>query len=200
MVRRGSGFFIFKAGTPILSSMMYIALLRGINVGGHTVRMDYLRQLFAELGFQNVRTYIQSGNVFFETDEANDEALAEKIETHLHQTLGYDVPVFVRTVDEVEKLIALDPFNKIVPQPDLRFCIVFTNSTIPKGLKLPITTPKQDMEIIGVTEHEAFVVWHIVNGRPPSPPKNFFKDTIGNVNTSRFFHTTVKILEAARKA
>ena len=44
--------------------MLYIALLRGINVGGHVVKMERVRELFAELGFTNVRTYIQSGNVF----------------------------------------------------------------------------------------------------------------------------------------
>src|SRR3712207_3045843 len=49
--------------------MVYIALLGGINVGGHNVKMEHLRQLFAQLGFANVRSYIQTGNVFFETSE-----------------------------------------------------------------------------------------------------------------------------------
>ena len=59
----------------------YIALLRGINVGGHTVRMEDLRPLFEELGLENVRTYIQSGNVFFGTQARMPSASPERSKT-----------------------------------------------------------------------------------------------------------------------
>jgi uncharacterized protein (DUF1697 family) len=70
----------------------YIALLRGINVGGHTLTMDELRRHFVALGLGSVRTYIQSGNVFFQADLADRLALADTIERHLRAVLGYDVP------------------------------------------------------------------------------------------------------------
>ena len=72
--------------------MIYIALLRGINVGGHLVKMERLRDLFMELGFTHVRTYIQSGNVFFETTQTDRKGVSQTIEQHLHQALGYEVP------------------------------------------------------------------------------------------------------------
>jgi uncharacterized protein (DUF1697 family) len=62
---------------------LYIALLRGINVGGHFVKMDALRSLFVPLGFENVRSYIQSGNIFFETTEQDKLRLRKTIETQL---------------------------------------------------------------------------------------------------------------------
>ena len=83
--------------------MTYIAFLRAINVAGRTVKMARLRELFAELGFANVRSYIQSGNVFFETDETDRALLTGMIAGHLLQALGYEVGVFLRTIPEVER-------------------------------------------------------------------------------------------------
>ncbi len=57
--------------------MVYIALLGGINVGGHNVKMEHLRQLFTQLGFANVRSYIQTGNVFFETSQDDRHVLTQ---------------------------------------------------------------------------------------------------------------------------
>ena len=176
--------------------MLYIAFLRGINVGGHVVKMERLRELFAELGFTNVRTYIQSGNVFFETTQTNRETVTQTIEQHLHAALGYKVPVFLRTIQEFEEILALDPFKHLDVTPDMRLCVVFTAESIPNTLALPLRSPKNDIEIIHTTEHEAFMVWYIINGRPPAA-YNF--KVLGEKTTSRFFHTAAKILQAAKK-
>ena len=66
----------------------YIALLRAINVGGHTVKMEQLRGLFADIGFANVETFIASGNVIFDALSADEAALATQIEHSLAQALG----------------------------------------------------------------------------------------------------------------
>jgi uncharacterized protein (DUF1697 family) len=176
--------------------MIYIALLRGINVGGHAVRMERLRELFTELGFTRVRTYIQSGNVFFETEQADRKILTQTIEQHLQQALGYEVPVFLRTIAELEQIVALDPFQRVSVTPDMRTCIVFTSDIIPKTLDLPLRSAKNDMEIIHTTDYEAFTVWYLINGRPPAGQG--FK-VLGDRTTTRFFHTTAKILQAAKK-
>src|SRR3712207_818810 len=170
---------------------MYIAFLRGINVGGHIVKMERLRHLFTELGFANVRTYIQSGNVFFETGEDNRDVLAQKIERHLRQALGYDVPVFLRTVAELEHILALDPFKNIDITPDIRLCVMFLAEPVANDLALPLRSPKNDSEIVHMTALEAFVVWYLIKGRPPS--SNFLDKTLGRRTTTRFFHTTAKI-------
>ena len=177
--------------------MDYIALLRGINVGGHTVKMDALRRYVEELGFGNVRTYIQSGNVFFATEETDRGALAERIERHLRAALGYEVPVCLRTVAELERVVAADPFAHLTVTPDMRLCVMFTNEAIPRDLTLPLRSPKGGMEIIATTEHEAFVVWYLKDGRPPA--SYGFEDVLGKKVTTRFFHTTAKILAAAKQ-
>jgi uncharacterized protein (DUF1697 family) len=89
----------------------YVALLRAINVGGHTVRMDHLRRLFEAMGFANVETFIASGNVIFESKSGNPKALDRKIEKHLLVTLGYEVVTFVRTTSELQAVAAYKPFS-----------------------------------------------------------------------------------------
>jgi uncharacterized protein (DUF1697 family) len=88
----------------------HIAFLRAINVGGHTVKMDTLRQLFESLGLANVETFIASGNVIFETKIGNTKALEKKIETCLHEALGYEVSTFIRTDAEVTEIAKYKPF------------------------------------------------------------------------------------------
>ena len=67
----------------------YIAFLRAINVGGHTVKMDRLRALFQELPLANVETFIASGNVLFDSDESDTRVLERMIEGHLRAALGW---------------------------------------------------------------------------------------------------------------
>ena len=89
----------------------YVAFLRAINVGGHTVKMDYLRSLFAALGFTNVETFIASGNVIFDSPSKSTKALEKKIEASLHQTLGYAVAAFIRSTSELADVASYEPFS-----------------------------------------------------------------------------------------
>lgn len=88
----------------------YFAFLRAINVGGHNVKMDALRILFEECGCTRVETFIASGNVFFETDSENSEELTRNIESHLLLELGYGVAVFLRTPEELNRILSHNPF------------------------------------------------------------------------------------------
>ncbi len=84
----------------------HIALLRAINVGGRTVKMDHLRSLFVELGFSNVATLIASGNVTFDATTADAAKLEAKIERHLHARLGFATETFTRSRADLEAVIA----------------------------------------------------------------------------------------------
>jgi len=89
----------------------YVALLRAINVGGHTVKMDHLRSLFAAMGFAQVETFIASGNVIFDSKSGNPESLERKIEKHLQAALGYEVKTFIRTIPELAAVASYAPFS-----------------------------------------------------------------------------------------
>jgi uncharacterized protein (DUF1697 family) len=179
----------------------YIAFLRAINVAGRTVKMARLRELFADLGFANVRSYIQSGNIFFETAETDREMLTGMIEGHLLQALGYEVGVFLRTIPEVEQIFALDPFNEVEETPDIRLCVVFAEGPLPRDLALPRQSPKRDVTIMGMTAGEILCVYHLVNGRMADPARSIAAacNLRSLKSTTRFYATTAKILEAARQ-
>ena len=89
----------------------YVAFLRAINVGGHTVKMDYLRSLFAALGLANVETFIASGNVIFDSTSKSTKGLEKKIESYLQETLGYAVATFIRSTSELAAIADHKPFS-----------------------------------------------------------------------------------------
>ena len=149
------------------------------------------------LGLKKVRTYIQSGNVFFESAEADADCLARRIERRLAQSLGYEVGVFLRTVPELESILEASPFGGLKVRPDMRLCVVFTAEPIRTDLELPLLSPKKDMQILAVRQREAYVVWYLKNGRPPSS-QGFLDAAVGKRATTRFFHTAGKILAAAK--
>ncbi len=88
----------------------YLAFLRAINVGGHTVKMERLKKLFETLGFSNVSTFIASGNVIFDSSSKNPQALEKKIEAHLKKSLGYEVATFIRSASELKEIARYRPF------------------------------------------------------------------------------------------
>jgi uncharacterized protein (DUF1697 family) len=90
----------------------YVAFLRAINVGGHTVKMEILRHHFADLGLRDVVTYIASGNVSFATRATDARALERRIERRLEDELGFEVATFVRTDREVAAVAAHQPFTR----------------------------------------------------------------------------------------
>lgn len=83
------------------ASVRYVALLRGINLGKRRPPMTELKALFEELGFEDVATFIASGNVVFASQSSNAAALETQIEKHLASSLGYEVSTFVRRADEI---------------------------------------------------------------------------------------------------
>lgn len=90
---------------------VYIALLRGINVGGkNIIKMAELKRMFEALGLCKIQTYIQSGNVLFKSNE-DEEALRRKIEREVGVVFGISSPVILRTVSELEGIILNCPFS-----------------------------------------------------------------------------------------
>jgi len=90
----------------------YVALLRGMNLGGRRIKNEELRRHFEEMGFEEVATFRASGNVIFSASGREAEAkLAERVEAELDERLGYDVPVFLRSIEEVAAIAAQQPFD-----------------------------------------------------------------------------------------
>ena len=176
----------------------HIAFLRAINVGGRNVSMEKLRGLFAAQGLTAVRTYIQSGNVFFEDPEERPrEVLRSELESHLKAELGFAVAVMLRTLDEVEAVLKSLPFAAIEVTPETRLCVLFLSEPLPADLPLPLAGPRGDFEIIGASGSDAFLVYRVEGGRVPNPGQ-WIEKKYGVAGTARFFHTLEKMVEAVR--
>jgi uncharacterized protein (DUF1697 family) len=90
----------------------YIAFLRAINVGGNSIiKMTDLKQMFESFGLKNVQTYIQSGNVIFESEEKEAFALAAQIERQMEKAFGKKIQLFVRTIRQVVAIVKACPFD-----------------------------------------------------------------------------------------
>jgi uncharacterized protein (DUF1697 family) len=90
----------------------YVAFLRGMNLGGRRIKNEELRRHFEAMGFEEVATFRASGNVIFAAPSREAEAkLAERVEAELDERLGYDVPVFLRSIEEVAAIAKQRPFD-----------------------------------------------------------------------------------------
>lgn len=106
--------------------MKYIALLRGINVGGHNIiPMATLKEIFESAKFKNVSTYIQSGNVLFDSTVRDRETVHKKIDRLLLSSLGYKVTVFIQTVQDLKNIVEKNPFHSSYKEGKTKLYVVF---------------------------------------------------------------------------
>ena len=106
----------------------YISLLRGINVSGSKlIKMDQLRQLYLDLGFTNVRTYIQSGNVVFTTDQSEIKDIEGQITNEIKKQFGFEVPVLILCLKDLQEILFTNPIQHHIPEAlvkDLYFTLL----------------------------------------------------------------------------
>lgn len=134
----------------------YIAFLRAINVGGHTVKMDRLRALFAEMGFTNVETFIASGNVIFDTATTDTAALEREIEAGLHAALGYRVDTFIRTPAELAIVAANRPFNDTDHTAPHTLYVAFVGSAPDEGARARVLALANEVDAFHVDGRELY--------------------------------------------
>ena len=135
----------------------YIALLRAINVGGHTVKMDLLRGLFEQLGFEQVRTFIASGNVIFDAPNQEVAALEPLIEEHLRAALGYEVKTFIRTASEITTIAAHMPYSsETLPSGDYNLYVAFLNAPPGDEAWQRLLTARSPIDDFALTQREIY--------------------------------------------
>ena len=184
---------------------VYVALLRGINVGGNKiVLMDDLKRLFEKLKFTEVRTYIQSGNVVFVSKKAEPSELAKAIKDGIKHEFKFDVEVVVLELSELKKMIARNPFDdeklkaggrvyltlllRIPLREKIAEFYEMKNGAIKK------TNPADDFEII---EGTVYVLCR--NGWSKSPFNSSVTEKILKVETtSRNIETMQKLVEIGK--
>lgn len=113
------------------SMTTHLALLRGINVSGHNmIKMEALKTTLEVVGFQNVQTYIQSGNVFVDTEEENAAAVGFKIKQEIFKAFGHEVPVVVIGKVDLEACLKNNPFLKESALDLKKLYVAFISTTL----------------------------------------------------------------------
>jgi uncharacterized protein (DUF1697 family) len=170
--------------------MSWVALLRGINVGGNNlVPMKALAVLFEQAGARDVRTYIQSGNVVFAGAPALVKKLPALMQKRMGEKFGCQPPVILRSHDELLAITKTNPFAK----EDLaRVMVMFLDGTPTNIGKLDVKRSPPDR--FAVRGREIFL--HYPNGSGRSKLTNdYFDRTLGTIGTVRNWNTVLKLLE-----
>jgi uncharacterized protein (DUF1697 family) len=168
----------------------YAAFLKAINVGGHVVKMDELRELFSGLKFSSVETFIASGNVIFETKSAPDQKLEQKIEKHLEAALGYAVGTFVRSMEEIRAVSEYEPFSK----KGLVTNVAFIRQPLTAGVVEQVMGFRTEVDDFHVHGREVYWLCQIRQSDSKFPAKKFEK-AIGGEATWRNKNTVVRLAD-----
>ena len=178
----------------------YVAFLRAINVAGQKlIKMQELVRILSAAGFRNVRTYIQSGNVIFDSASANSAAVRRKLERTLEKAFGYRVTVVLRTLPELQRLIRREPFKTVTTESDVMLFVVLLADDPKTKPKLPLISEKENLTVIEVQDGAAFVVARRKENGRSGFPNAFVEKTLGVSATTRNWNTVTKILGAAEK-
>jgi uncharacterized protein (DUF1697 family) len=171
--------------------MKYLALLRGINVGSaNRIKMPELKQIFLDAGFEDVQTYIQSGNIIFESRESNEEAVALRLEEALEKGMNAKIRVVLRNAAEMAAIVARSPFDPADPDLSHQF-VTFLRA--PVMTELPRPPARGDMDFLLFTGRELYAKAKLVEGKWGNAAGGFEK--LGTPTTTRNF-AVVKALTA----
>ena len=174
--------------------MRYVALLRGINVGGNNmIKMEKLRETVAGLGFENVKTYINSGNIIFDTAKTDDKKLAVKIHDAIQRDFGFDISVMVRPIAEIDELIASNPFEgQFESHKDLH--VFFLNEPLSGEQTALLLAQESDAERFYITDRHILCLLRI-SILDSSVGKGFIDKKLKVATTARNWRTVNKIAE-----
>lgn len=176
----------------------YVALLRGINVGGkNKVEMSKLKKIFESLGFSNVVTYINSGNVIFEIDEKSTDKIVKKIEKTLESELGFPIKILLRSWEDIQRLMEKIPKNW-ENDSQQRTDVLFLWDKYDK--KSTIDLIKCNPEVDELRYYPGAIVWNLKRSNySKTGMKKFIGTEVYKNMTARNINTTKKIFELMSK-
>lgn len=136
--------------------MKYVALLRGINVGGHNkIKMEELREMFSTLGFENIKSYINSGNVIFDARKTKNEILVTKIEKAIQKSFSLSIKVVVRESAEIKDLATKNPFKDKM-SADNNLFVAFLSDELPSDKQELLLSNNNEFEQFAIVNQDVF--------------------------------------------
>ena len=176
----------------------HIALLRAINVGGtKPIGMADLRDFFGALGFEDVRSLLQTGNIVFRGGTKTGTALERLLESEAEQRLALSTTFIVRTAKEWEAIVAHNPFPKEAAADPAHLVALFLKDAPPATSVKALQAAIQGPEIVSLVAKQLYVAYPDGIGRSKLTIKMTEK-ALGTSSTGRNWNTVLKIAELAR--
>jgi uncharacterized protein (DUF1697 family) len=176
----------------------YVAMLRGINVGsGKIVKMERLRASFGALGFRGVRTYVQSGNVIFESEQKSPTGLSKKIAEKIQRDFGFTVPVLVKTSKEIEQIVSDNSLVKEKGIDHSKLHVTFLSDAPPKTAVKVLEPLATDRERFRILNREIYLYCPDGYGNTKLS-NNAIETKLSVVATTRNWRTVNTLLEMCR--
>jgi uncharacterized protein (DUF1697 family) len=178
------------------NSIKYIALLRGINVGGNKIiKMQDLKKVFEDLEFKNVKSVLATGNIIFETSKQTPKTLEDTIEQALENEFKTNISVIIKNIDEINKLINSNPFKNIKIDKNTRLYVTFVKNTISSKLKLPYKSPNLDYTILNIVDNIVFSVLQLSENTKTTKSMLILEKEFGKQITTRNWNTVLKLVK-----
>jgi uncharacterized protein (DUF1697 family) len=173
----------------------HLALLRGINVSGHNmIKMEALKQVIENIGFKNVSTYIQSGNVFVDSEEENTANIGFQIQQEIFKTFGFDVPVIMVSKASLESCFNNNPYLKDNEVDTKKLYVAFVSKNLNKDAinDLKISQFKPDEAVVKDTR--IYIKYAVGAGKTKLDNK-YIEKKLSTISTIRNWNTITKLLE-----
>jgi uncharacterized protein (DUF1697 family) len=171
------------------------AFLRAINVGGHAVvKMSDLEKAFTDAGCSNVKTVLQSGNVVFDMPEDNPAGVLERVKWNLAGLVGTETTVLFRKMEDLHALTAESPFGNEPASDNIKWYVTFLSQRPVKKPPMPIVSPKDGLDLIGMRGLDVFIISRGIRGRYGFP-NLFVEKEFGVPATSRNWTTILRIMK-----
>lgn len=176
----------------------FISLLRGINVSGQkSIRMADITHLYETLGLSHVQTYLQSGNIVFESDEIDGSILVDNIKSKIEKSFGYHVPVFIRTLDDFQHIVNHNPFLRDRKEDPASLYVTFLYSLPKKEMVNHLTTQASEKDAF--IPGEKVIYLFCLNGYGKTKlSNNYFEKKLSVSATTRNWNTVTSLLKMAK--
>ena len=182
-----------------MSTKTFISMLRGINVSGQKkIQMVELRNLYESLNLADVETYLQSGNVVFDSTEQEVSKLVESIEAQIEKSFGYAVPVFIRDTNDFQRIIGTNPFLNEKIEDSAKLHVTFLYTFLSKSKLSNLSIPKNDPDVFSIGDKEIFLFCPNGYGRTKLS-NSFFERKLDMRTTTRNWKTVNALHSMAKQ-
>ena len=173
----------------------YVAFLRGINVSGQKlIKMEALRKAFAETGFVDVKTYIQSGNVIFDSEVTDTKKLTLRLEDLIEQSFGFRTDVILRRHNDIESILNSLQTSREKHPDENKYYITFLKEAYSEPFTMPLFSKNNDVVVTYHNRMEFVSISKLYKGQYGFP-NAYIEKLTGIPATTRNPLTLGKILE-----